>query len=127
MAWGMCGREACLQGRCVADWVGHVWQGGVCGGRHMGDMHSEHMHGEQVYDRGHVWQEVCMTGGGGYMCGRGACIAGEMATAVDGMHPTGMHSCYKLIQKAIIATMLTSTLTICVNRTFKSELVENAK
>ena len=35
---------------------------------------------------------VCVCGGG--MCGRrGACIAGEMATAVDGTHPTGMHSC----------------------------------
>ena len=39
------------------------------------------------------------------MCGRGACmaggvrggggafVAGETATAVDGTHPTGMHSC----------------------------------
>ena len=33
------------------------------------------------------------------MCGRGMkgrghmCMAGETATAVDGMHPTGMHSC----------------------------------
>ena len=29
---------------------------------------------------GHAWQ--------------GACMAGEVATAADGTHPTGMHSCY---------------------------------
>ena len=40
-------------------------------------------------------------GGGGGMCGRGmcvygregACMAGKTATAADGTHPTGMHSC----------------------------------
>ena len=32
-----------------------------------------------VHDRGHAWQ--------------GACVAGEMATAEDGTHPTGIHSC----------------------------------
>ena len=26
--------------------------------------------------------------------GGGACVAGETATAADGTHPTGMHSCY---------------------------------
>ena len=36
--------------------------------------------------------EVCMAGGGG-MCGRRACVAGETATAADGTHPTGMPSC----------------------------------
>ena len=30
--------------------------------------------------------------GGAYMVG-GTCVAGETATAVDGTHPTGMHSC----------------------------------
>ena len=25
----------------------------------------------------------------------GACIAGETATAADGTHPTGMHSCFQ--------------------------------
>ena len=43
-----------------------------------------------------------MHGRGGDMCGRGwecvwqrgACIAGEMATAADGTHPTGMYSCF---------------------------------
>ena len=29
----------------------------------------------------------------GGMCGRGECVAGEMSTAPDGRHPTGMHSC----------------------------------
>ena len=27
------------------------------------------------------------------MAGVGACVAGETATAADGTHPTGMHSC----------------------------------
>ena len=27
---------------------------------------------------------------------QGACVAGETATAADGMHPTGMHSCLSL-------------------------------
>ena len=40
-------------------------------------------------------------GGGGDMCGswhvwQGGCVAGEMATAADGMHPTGMHSGFVL-------------------------------
>ena len=30
--------------------------------------------------------------GGACMSG-GACVPGEMATAVGSMHPTGMHSC----------------------------------
>ena len=37
----------------------------------------------------------------GCMVGRafvagGSCMAGETATAADGKHPTGMHSCYGL-------------------------------
>ena len=40
---------------------------------------------------------VCMAGGGmhgwGMRLGGGACMAGDMATAVDGTHPTGMYSC----------------------------------
>ena len=60
---GVHDRES-MHGRgCVA--------GGMCGGG---------MHG-----RRHVWQ--------GCVCGRGTCMAGEMATVADGMHPTGMHSC----------------------------------
>ena len=77
----------------------HVWQGACVAGA---------MHGRgrvwqgAVHDKGHVWQGgmhgrwACMAGG---MCGRracmtGVCVAGEMATAVGGTHPTGIHSCY---------------------------------
>ena len=49
-------------------------KGGMCG---KGGMHS----------RACAWQ-----GGGRFMVG--ACMAGETATAADGTHPTGMHSCY---------------------------------
>ena len=74
MAGGMCGRRHVWQG-----WGGELsgrgtcMAGGVCG------------------------KGACMAGGmcGGGMHGGGggACVAGEMATAVDGTHPTGMHSC----------------------------------
>ena len=42
--------------------------------------------------QGCVWQGRCMVGG--------SCVAGgmhprEMANEVGGMHPTGMHSCFK--------------------------------
>ena len=33
---------------------------------------------------------VCVAEG---MCGSGPRVAGEIATATDGTHPTGMHSC----------------------------------
>ena len=69
------------------------WQGGhACwGGAYMlGGMHG----------RGHCCRGMCMAGGacmaGGWdvwQGGRGACMAGETATAVDGMSPTGMYSC----------------------------------
>ena len=64
------------------------------------------MHGEG----GCVWYEACMAGGvhsrgmhgrgnawQGSMHGRGVCMAGEMATAADGMHPTGMHSRFDIL------------------------------
>ena len=54
-------------GACMAR-LGRAWQGG-CGRR------------GACMAGGHVWHE-------------GACVAGETATAVDGTHPTGMHSCY---------------------------------
>ena len=37
--------------------------------------------GEGVHGGGHAWQEG------------DACVTGETATAADGRHPTGMHSC----------------------------------
>ena len=45
--------------------------------------------------RERVWQGACMAGACvvGGMHGRGACMAGETATAAGSMHPTGMHSC----------------------------------
>ena len=46
---------------------------------------------------GYAWQRVCMVVGvhvrGCVWQGVRACVAGEMATAADGTHPTGMHSC----------------------------------
>ena len=37
--------------------------------------------------RGRAWLRGVLGGGGA------ACVAGETATAADGTHPTGMHSC----------------------------------
>ena len=67
---GMHGKKGCVwqRGACMAG--GHVW-GGMCG-------------------RG------SMCGGGGWQGACVACVAGETATAVDGTHPTGMHSCLLL-------------------------------
>ena len=50
-----------------------------------------------MHDKGCAWQEglhdkgVCMVRT--CMVRGCACVAGEMATAADGTHPTGMHSC----------------------------------
>ena len=84
---------------CMAG--GHAWQGDMCGGGHAWQ---GCMHGTGVCGRG-----TCMAAG---MCGRracvarlrgvcgreamhgkGACMAGETANAVDRKHATGMHSC----------------------------------
>ena len=64
-------------------WQGHVWQGwGMCmAGVRVYIVRS--VHGRGVQGRGHAWQG-------------GACMAGEMATAAEGMHPTGIHSCFLL-------------------------------
>ena len=103
MAGGMHGRGPCMAGVCMAgDMAGCVCGRGVC---MVGGMCGGGMHG-----RGRAWQGACMAGGVGWgmcgggmycgghawhggVCGEGACIAGDMATAADGMHPTGMHSC----------------------------------
>ena len=43
-----------------------------------------------MHGGGHAWQGACMVG----VCALlGACMAGEMTTAVGCTHPTGMHSC----------------------------------
>ena len=74
---------------------GHAWQGGI------------HGKGACVVG-GCAWQGsvhgrgMCVVG----VCGRRACIAGgmhgmegvhpgEMATEAGGMHPTGMHPCWR--------------------------------
>ena len=91
VAGGMHGRRHAWQGTCVVGGM-HVG-GGVCGGG-------------CVRGGRHSWQGVCMAGDcmvgdmhfrdmcGGGCAWWGACVAGEMATAADGMHPTGMHSCF---------------------------------
>ena len=68
---------------------GHAWQGEMCG--------RVECVAWDVCGRGHLWQGTCVQRGvcGRVdMCGRGLCVAGKTATAVDGMYPTGMHSCY---------------------------------
>ena len=69
------GEQAWRRGACVVKGACTA-KGGMCGGG----------------------EGACMAGGacvvGGGMCGRG-CMAGETATAADGTHPTGMHSCLR--------------------------------
>ena len=52
---------------------GHAWLEGMCGGG------------------GHAWQGACVAGGQAW---QRAYVERETATAADGTHPTGMHSCY---------------------------------
>ena len=68
---GMHGRGVHGRGTCMAG--GHAWQGDKHGRGH-------------AWQGGHVWWGLCMVGVG---------VAGETATAADGTHPTGMHSCFK--------------------------------
>ena len=62
-----------MVGACMAG--GHAWWEGAC------------MAG------GHAWQGACIVGGHAQQ--RGVLVAGETATAAEGTHPTGMHSCIK--------------------------------
>ena len=67
--WGPCMMGVCMVGGMHGrghSWWGHVWQG--------------HAWWWGVCMRGDVWQGVSVTG--------------EMAIAMDGTHPTGMHSCF---------------------------------
>ena len=121
MAWGACMMEGMhgwghvrLEGVCMAR--GHVWQGVMCGcGACMAGGHvwSGGMYGWEGcrWRGGHVWQGICMAVGHvwqggmhargcacqGGMCDKsgGAFMARDTATVAGGMHPTGMHSCYK--------------------------------
>ena len=87
MAGGMHGRGharwgACMvAGMCVV--VGVCVVGGMPG---RGVCMAGGMHGRGHAFQGHVWW--------GDVHGGGACVAGEMATAADGMHPIGIHSCF---------------------------------
>ena len=75
-------------GVCVVGGVhggGHVWQG-VCGaGWHVWQGEGACMAEGHAWQGGHVWQ--------------GACMTGEMTTAADGTHPTGMHSCFIYVMR----------------------------
>ena len=83
--WGgdLCGREACvvrgMHGRGCA-WQRACLAGGICG---------RVVHGRRA----------CMAGGGHVR--QGACMTGEMATAADDTHPTGMYSCMFYIRNII--------------------------
>ena len=71
--WGHVWQEVCMEG--MYGWGGHVWR--EC-----------------------VWQCGCAWWRGAWVAGvvwQGACMAGEMATAAGGKHPTGIYSCYKTI------------------------------
>ena len=79
---------------------GHAWQRGGMHGKGGHAWQRGGMHGEggacmagSLHGRGHVWQ--------GGVRGKGACVAGETATAADGTHPTGMH-CYCQMRLAMI-------------------------
>ena len=61
----------------------------ICGRMHgWGACMAGGVHGRGAW----VVRGACVVGCG--MCGRGACAAGEMVTAANGMHPSGMHSCF---------------------------------
>ena len=69
--------QACVK-NSVHGRGGACMAGGVCG---RGACMAGGMPGKGgMHGRGCVWQG-------------GACVAGETATAADGTHPTGMHSC----------------------------------
>ena len=54
------------------------------------------MHGERGVcgKGGHAWQGALAWCREGDCAWQEVCMAGEMATAADGTHPTGMHFCF---------------------------------
>ena len=46
---------------------------------------------------------IAVGGGGGTCMAVGACVAGDTATAADGTHSTGMHSCVELVDSASVS------------------------
>ena len=78
-------RGACMTG--AACMVGRWHDGGMCG-------RSLHGQGACMVGGGHRRQGACVGGmHDGGACVVGACVAEDTATAADGTHPTGMHSC----------------------------------
>ena len=101
VATGVCSRGMCGGGDMHGG--GHAWWGGMHGRRYAWQ---ESCIAGGVHGRGHAWQQAYVAGGmhgggcawqrgymGGWHAWQGACMAGEMATAADGTHPTGMPSC----------------------------------
>ena len=95
----MCGKGGHAWQKGGMHGRGHVWQRGACmaGGVWQG----EHAWQGACMVGGCVWQGACMAGG---MHGKGVCVAGEMATAADGTHLTGMHSCFKYLCTNMLIT-----------------------
>ena len=88
--------------------------------------------GEGVWQRGmHGWcgRGACMGVCGRGACMAGACMAGEMATAADGMHPTGMHSCFNFVVSLFLVLFLRKslTVTICIGEFVKLILFVHKK
>ena len=85
---GMCGRG--MHSKVLA-WHRFSWQGGVHdrGACMVGDMCGGCVHGRGPF----VVGGACVAGG--HTWRGGTCVAGETATAADGTHPAGMHSCYR--------------------------------
>ena len=73
-----------MHGGCA--WQGAIHVGGTC-------MAGGCMAGVYVTGVGHMWWGAYMAGSM-HDGGRGLCMAAEMATAVHGTHPIGMHSCF---------------------------------
>ena len=79
-----------------------------------------------MHGRGHAWQGACMAVGmcdrrgvhGKGQAWRGACMAREMATAADGTHSTGMHSC----PKKFSSMCLLCSLEVCSPNRIKNSI-----
>ena len=100
ICYSSCRKVMFLQTSVILSTGGCAWQGACIAGC----MHGKGAmcgRGGSVHGRGTCMVEgVCMARAGGawqgaFMAWR-ACVAGEMATAIDGVHPTGMHSCYRI-------------------------------
>ena len=93
---------------------GKYGKGGVCGGGHAWQRDMCGRMGACLAGGGACMaRRVCVVGackaGGGACMARGACVArracvvGETATALDGTHLTGMHSCFPIkIQNTLL-------------------------